>query len=413
VRIHVTISSFVLATGLTLGACDDDQDHGRPEPAGDGADAAGEDPEADDDDGEPSDPGDAEVPPRAEDEPLTAEQARFYLARVAPVVAGRSLTYDESLMIAELGEDAIDPMIRGWVTEPGFAEAIRYLVQEQLHASGEREGVDYELPGNLAALIARDGLPWSTILTADHCVSAAGDPIECDTGAPYAAGVLATRAYLIANKGRFNLSRAKLMLETFACRVYPMETDIQIPLGKPVLIPMFRAQNSAEQTVEEAEGGFGNGDGCYTCHSQFGAHAQLFVRFDADGIWRADATGQQNPYDELGKSFDGLYTSHMFDPFAATEETSEVFGQKVENLREAGEVIAESELFPQCTVKNLVAHAFDLKAGASEDISPELVAAVAAGLTADSADPSIGEYVTEVFTNEQVIDAVVAALESE
>jgi hypothetical protein len=420
VRYHVITSSLALAVGLTLGACDQDQDNGRPAPAGDGADDAGgtddpgEDPGTDeeDDGGESTGSDDGQAPP-AMNEPLTEDQVRFYLARVAPVVAGRSLTYDEFQAIGAQGEDAIDPMIRGWVTEPGFAEAIRYLVQEQLHASGEREGVDYELPGNLAAQIAREGLPWSTILTADHCVSAAGEPIECDTGAPYAAGVLATRAYLIANKGRFNLSRAKLMLETFACRVYPMETTIQIPLEKPVLIPMFRAQTSAEQTVEEAEGGFGNGDGCYTCHSQFGAHAQLFVRFDADGIWRADATGQQNPYDELGKSFDNLYTSHMFDPFAAAEEDSEVFGQQVENLRDAGEVITDSELFPQCTVKNLVAHAFDLHAGASDDISPELISAIAVGLTADTPDPSIGDYVIDVFTNEQVIDAVVASLESE
>jgi hypothetical protein len=413
VRTHVILSSLALALGLTLGACDQDQDRGRPAPAGDGADEPGDDPGADDDDGEPADPDDAETPPRVVDEPLTEEQVSIYLARVAPVVAGRSLTYDETQMIAAMGEDAIDPMIRGWVTEPGFAEAIRYLVQEQLHASGEREGVDYELPGNLAAQIAREGLPWSTILTADYCVSAAGEPIECDTGAPYAAGVLATRAYLIANKGRFNLSRAKLMLETFACRVYPMEADIQIPLEKPVLIPMFRATTEEEQVVEEAKGGFGNGSGCFTCHAQFGAHAQLFVRFDADGIWRGDATGQQNPYDELGKSFDGLYTSHMFDPFAAAAEKSQIFGQEVENLREAGEVISDSELFPQCTVKNLVAHAFDLKAGATEDISAELVATVADGITGDTSDPSIADYVTEVFTNEQVIDAVVASVESE
>ncbi len=401
--------SLALALGLTLGACDDGPDGGRTElAADDGADSA-------DDSGPggdtPSD--DAEPPPRVVDEPLTEDQARFYLARVAPVVAGRSLTYEESQTIAEQGEDAIDPMIRGWVTEPGFAEAIRYLVQEQLHASGEREGVDYELPGNLAALIARDDLPWSTLLTADHCVSAEGESIECDTGAPYAAGVMATRAYMISNKGRFNLSRAKLMLETFACRVYPMETDVQPRLDKPTLIPMFRAENEEEQMVEEAKGGFGNGVGCYTCHSQFGAHAQLFVRFDEDGIWREDATGQQNPYDELGRSFDGLYTSHMFDPFAAAEETTKVFGQEVANLREAGEVITDSELFPQCTVKNLVAHAFDLQSGATEDVSATLVTSVATRLTADTPDPSIAEYVIAVFTNEQVIDAVVATLESE
>jgi hypothetical protein len=412
VRTHVTISSLALAAGLILGACDDDQDGGRPMPEADEPEAqdGGQDPDADD--GVPVDD-DAELPPRVVDEPLTADQARYYLARVAPVIAGRSLTYEEYEMVAELGEEAIDPMVRDWVTEPGFAEAIRYLVQEQLHASGEREGVDYELPGNLAAQIAREGLPWSTILTADHCVSAAGDPIECDTGAPYAAGVLATRAYLISNKGRFNLSRAKLMLETFACRVYPMETSVQPRLDKPVLIPMFRAENEEEQTVEEAKGGFGNGVGCYTCHSQFGAHAQLFVKFDENGIWRGEATGQQNPYDELGRSFDGLYTSHMFDPFAAAEERSKVFGQDVEDLRDAADVITSSELFGQCTVKNLVAHAFDLKAGASEDVSEMLVESVAAAATENTPDPSIADYVIEVFTNEQVIDAVVATLESE
>lgn len=414
VRTHATISRLVSTVGLTAslllaGACDDDSDHGRPAATPDDS----EDPGANDEPDADPDADAEEPPPRAVDEPLTDEQVRFYLAKVAPVVAGRSLTYDEFEMIAELGEGAIDPMIRGWVTEPGFPEAIRYLVQEQLHASGERDGVDYELPGNLAALVARDGLPWSTILTADHCVSAAGEPIECDTGAPYAAGVLTTRAYLISNKGRFNLSRAKLMLETFACRVYPMETDVQPRLDKPVLIPMFRAENEEEQTVEEAKGGFGNGVGCYTCHSQFGAHAQLFVKFDENGVWREEATGQQSPYDELGRSFDGLYTSHMFDPFAAASEASKVFGQDVADLRAAAEVITDSELFPQCTVKNLVAHAFDLKAGASEDVSGALVASVADELTDESSDPTIAEYVIEVFTNEQVIDAVVASLESE
>lgn len=405
---YVHISSIVLAAGLTLGlgACDDDQDGGRPESAESGAHA--DDPQ---DDGEPGadEPEADEPPPRVADEPLTAEQVRTYLARVAPVIAGRSLTYDESQMIADMGEDAIEPMINDWVDQPGFADAIRYLVQEQLHASGEREGVDYELPGNLAAEIARDGLPWSTILTADYCVDAAGEHIDCDTGSPYAAGVLATRAYLISNKGRFNLSRAKLMLETFACRVYPMEQAIQIPLEKPVMIPMFRAESSEEQVVEEAKGGFGNGAGCYTCHSQFGAHAQLFVKFDADGIWREDATGQQDPYGELGRSFDGLYASHMFDPYEAADEHSQIFGQSVANLREAGEVIADSELFPQCTVKNLVGHAFGLKSGATDDISQELVTSVAARLDASANDPSIADYVVEVFTNEQVIDAVVAS----
>jgi hypothetical protein len=410
VRIHVTLSSLMLVAGLALGACDDDQGQGRPAAADDDAAADGEPGDPPADDGEPADDdGTQEPAPAGPREPLTPDQARYYLARVAPVLANRSLTFAEYEMIAAQGEDAIDPMIRGWVTTPGFAEAIRYLVQERLHASGEREGVNYELPGNLAAEIAAQDLPWSTILTADYCVSNTGEHIECDTGAPYAAGVLATRAYLISNKGRFNLGRAKLMLETFSCRIYPMETSIQPRLEKPVLIPMFRV----EEPEQDLTGGFGNGLACYTCHSQFGAHAQLFVKFDADGRWRAEATGQQNPYDELGRSFDGLYTSHMFDPFAAEKETTQVFGQTVANLREAAEVITDSELFAPCTVKNLVAHAFDLKAGFTDDISKDLVTTIAARITEQTPDPSIADYVIEVFTNEQVIDAVVASLESE
>jgi hypothetical protein len=394
VRTQATVSSFVMAMGLLLTACDPAE--GRPDTIEADAEVSDEDPpapQADDDEPQP-------LPPRAVDEPLTAEQARFYLARIAPVVAGRSLRYEENELIAELGEEAIEPMVRGWVTEPGFAEAIRTLVQEELHASGERDGVDYELPGNLAAEIASQGLPWSTILTADYCVDAQGNHIDCDTGAPYAAGVLATRAFLIANKGRFNLGRAKLMLEIFACRVYPMEHEIQPPLEE-------------EQVVEEAQGGFGNGIGCYFCHSQFGAHAQLYVRFDADGNWRADATGQQDPYGELGRSFDGLYTSHMYDPYAAADESTQVFGQKVANLREAAEVIADHELFPQCTVKNLVANAFGLKAGATTDIAQDLVVSLAAQATADDPDPGIDDYVIAVFTDEQVIDTVVATYEGQ
>lgn len=391
---------------LSLGACD------QPSGRHDGASLNDDD---DDDAQEPDvDAGDEEpVPPRTIDEPLTTEQVRLYLSRVAPVIAGRSLQYEENELIDSEGEDAIEPMVRGWVDEPGFVEAIRYLVQEQLRASGEREGVDYELPGNLAAELAREDLPWSTLLTADYCVAGNGSHINCDTGAPYAAGVLATRAYLISNKGRFNLTRANVMLEAFACRIYPMEHDIQPPLDKAALIPMFQAESEEEQVVEEAEGGFGNGIGCYFCHSQFGAHAQLFVKFDADGVWRSNATGQQNPSAELGRSYDALYASHMVDPLEASRESTQVFGQEVANLREAGEAITDHALFGQCTIKNLVAHAFDLQAGATQDIEADLVERIASQVTSQDPEPSIGQYVFEAFTDDVVIDAVVATLDSE
>lgn len=407
----------LLLVAAMVAACDGD-DGPRP---GLGLDPSAPQTTADpgDDDGEPAeDSGDEggsdDGAPSTPDEPtpLTVDETRFYLTRIAPLIASRSLTYDENQLIDEVGELAIAPIIDGWTAEPGFAEAIRFMIQDQLHVSGARDGVDFELPGNLAAEIAAENLPWSTLLTADYCVDAGGAHVECDTGAPYESGVLATRAYLIANKGRFNLTRAKRMLETFACRIYPMETEIQIPLQKPQLIPMFQAENADEQTVDEAKGGFGNGIACYNCHSQFGAHAQLYVKFDSDGLWRGEADGQQDPEGELGRSTAGLYTSHMNDPAKAMSEESQMFGQPVENLRDAMGVLTESVLFQQCTVKNIVGRAFGIPSGANTDIDEELVAELAQRITADSADPSIRQYVIAVFNERRVIDAVLATKEN-
>ena len=212
---------------------------------GDDDPTAASDPTVDDDeeDGESSGGGDDAPPddggmdPAPELEPLTTDQVRFYLGMLAPALAGRSLSYDENARIQAEGEAAIIPLIDEWTLSPGFADSMRDMVQNELQASGERDGIDFELPGNLVAQVVSDGLPWSTILTADYCVDAVGSMIECDTGAPFEAGVLATRAYLIPNKGRFNLTRALRMLEVFACRGYPMEPDIQIPLEKDIFIP--------------------------------------------------------------------------------------------------------------------------------------------------------------------------------
>jgi hypothetical protein len=406
-QVHATLLAAVLVT-----ACDDGNDSPRTPGAGGSdpsspqttdADGSGDGESGDETDGTPSDPDDAA--------PYTVEQTRFYLSRIAPQLASRSLSYDENQLIDEVGDLAIAPIIDGWTAEPGFAEAIRFMIQDQLHVSGARDGVDFELPGNLAAEIAAESLPWSTLLTADYCVDAGGRHIACDTGAPYESGVLATRAYLIANKGRFNLTRAKRMLETFACRIYPMEQEIQVPLAKPVLIPMFQAEKPEEQTVEEAKGGFGNGAACYNCHSQFGAHAQIYVRFDDDGLWRADATGLQDPAGELGRSIDGLYTSHMIDPVEAMSEASQMFGQPVANMREATDVLSDSVLFQECTVKNIIGRAFGIPSGASTMIAPEVVSELAQQVTADSHDPSIRQYMIAVFNDRRVIDAVLATME--
>ena len=353
--------------------------------------------------------------PNAEEpgeQPLSAVQVEFYLRKLAPTVVGRSLSYEETQTIEQDGEDAIEPILAAWVTEPGFASAMKDMMEVLLAVSGAREGIDFELPGNLVAQVAAQGLPWSTILTADYCVDAAGAEVMCDTGAPYDAGVLATRAYLISNKGRFNLSRAKRMLSTFACRAYPMDAAIQPPLEKEVLIEMFRAQTAAEQTVEEAAGGFGNGDGCYLCHSQFGAHAQLFVKYDENGLWQAAADGLQDPANELGRSLNGLYTSHLDDPTQSREEITQMFGETVANLREAGEVIGDHPLFYECTAKNLIATAFRLEAGESTEIEDDLVEGLSEAILAGGPDPTIADIVLTVFTDEEVIRGVVAGMEA-
>jgi hypothetical protein len=403
-----------LLMAIALAGCDDaqtrgmenDDDAATMDPAMDppAMTTDAEDP-ADDDDG------DDEPAPPGQPAPLDTEEVRFYLTRIAPHLVARSLSYEENQLIDLVGEEALLPILDGWTAEPGFGEAVRFMVSDMLAASGQKDGVDFDLPGNLAAEVANEELPWSTLLTADYCVDAAGKHIACDTGAPYESGVLATRAYLMSNKGRFNLGRAKRMLETFACRIYPMEHEIQIPLEKPVLIPMFRAETPEEQTVEEAEGGFGNGSACYGCHSQFGAHAQLFVRFDENGMWQAGATGLQDPAGELGRSTNGLYTSHMNDPVAAMSEASQMFGEPVENLRDAAEVMSDSPLFQSCTVKNLIARVFDLPSGVSPEIEDELVDELAMRATADRADPPIRHYVMEVFTDRRVIDAVLENME--
>jgi hypothetical protein len=397
------------------GGPDGDSTPGSAGSGADGADDAGDggdgvDDAADDGGGDGGDDGGA-VPVE-----LDAEHVRFYVTKLAPKLAGRSLTYEEGEMIDAVdgdGEEVIAAIIGGWMAEPGFPESVRFMISDMLHASGTRDGVDFELPGNLAAEIAALDLPWSLILTADYCVAADGTHIECDTGAPYEAGVLSTRAYMISNKGRFNLTRAKRMLETFACRKYPMETDIQIPIEKERLIPMFQAESPDEQTVDEAKGGFGNGEACYTCHSQFGAHAQLFVKYDADGLYQAAATGLQDPAGELGRSVNNLYTSHMIDPAAAMVEDSQVFGTPVVDMRDAGDVITGSPLFQQCTVKNLIGRAFNIASGAATDIDDDIVAEVAQRVTADDPDPTIRAYVLELFTDRVIIDTVLSTMGGE
>ena len=101
VRTQATSSSLVLAAGLALGLGACDQDGGRAGLVPDGptrlpgaadSDGAGGDGDQGNGDCVPgSDCSAAQPEPR---KPLTAEQTRSYLSRIAPIIAGRSLRYE-------------------------------------------------------------------------------------------------------------------------------------------------------------------------------------------------------------------------------------------------------------------------------------------------------------------------------
>ncbi len=348
----------------------------------------------------------------------TAEDARTYLAEVAPMVVGRLLTSEEDNLIYHFGADAIVPIVEAWIDEPEFAESARAMLQVKLAASGKKDGVDFELPGNLAAHIARNGLPYADLLTAQYCVDAAGNPAACDTGAPYQAGVLTTRAYLIANASRFNLRRARRMMFIFSCNVYPMDPLLQPPISKEQLIPMFRALTKEEQTEPGAMSGFGNGSACYSCHSQFSAHAQLFVRFSQDGLWRADATGLQDPDNELGRSTNGLYASHFVSPISAPLEVSQMFGVPVKGLSDAARVLTEGPGFYTCAARNVLEYSFGMSETGAVSIDSDLL--VELGALAEARDlrlrpetagtpaggPTFGDLFVVALTHPRVLQVV-------
>jgi hypothetical protein len=336
-----------------------------------------------------------------EEPEFTSEQLVTYLRSLSQMLVSRPLNPDEVERVQSDGVDALEPILREWSDEPAFAENARFWMQKKLKASGERDGIDFELPGNLVAHVVSNDLPWSTILTADYCIDADGSQVECDTGAPYSAGVLATRAFLAGNASRFNLGRASTLMEVFACRIYPMDSSLQPYLERESLIPMFQADSIDEQMVEEAKGGFGNGSGCYTCHGQFGAHAQLFVKYDEQGNYVAEADGQQDPDGELGRSVDGLMTSHLEDPQAAASEASQVFGEDVSNLADAGRVIAENEAFWTCMTHNVLQYSFGL--GESAEIDHTMLVEVAEDTHEISSEPTYADLVVATFTHPRVI----------
>lgn len=361
---------------------------------------------------EDGDPANGGNPPEVlvEAKDLGPESVRAYLAQLAPYLVSRELEEAELAKIDADKADAIVPILTGWTREPGFAEAARRFVGQELSLSGMRDGVNFNLPGNLAAYVAKNNLPLSTILTADYCIGDDGEKTVCDTMAPYNAGVLGTRAYLFGRAGRFNLTRAATMIHAFACRVYPMSPELQPRLERASLIQMFQVDSAEEITDPKAKNegaAFGNGSACYSCHGQFGAHAQLFVRFDAQGIYRENATGLQDPEGELGRSTDDLYASHLADPAVAGVEKTQMFGKSVQNLREAAVALAQSSTFLPCQVNNLIG--YTLGNDVTQPVASDLLDPLVAELTA-AGEPTFADVVVATYGHPRIIQTIVQGI---
>lgn len=340
---------------------------------------------------------------------LSALQTETYLSKIAPPIVGRVLTPQERTAIAAQGGKVIGTTVAAWLEEPGFVESARRFMELGLQVSGQINGVDFELPGNLVEYVVSNKRPWSEVLTSESCYDASLQPIACDTGAPFTAGVLTTRAYLISRASRFNLTRSSALMKNFACQVYPQDETLQPKIVRERLIPMFQANSVEEQTDDRAKSGFGNGFGCYACHGQFSLHAQLYVKFDKTGLYVPEANGGQDPEGELGRSLDGLMASHLTDPIEAASERSNMFGQEVENLRAAAKVVASQSTFAPCAAQRFLDFTLGVQTGAIM-YDPTIFEQVVSKAQAEQVDPTLQGIVLNLLTHPSVVLSITESL---
>jgi len=345
----------------------------------------------------------------------TTAQVLDYMRFVGPSLIGRVLSDDEETRLTAGGLANVTPIVEAWVTEPGFVEAVKSMMEIRLGTNGKRGAVDYNLAGYIVAHVVKNKLPWSKILTSDTCYDEHDVAMACDTGAPFTAGVLTTRGFLAGNEGRFNLGRARAMVLAFMCRDYPMEDALQPYIEKPKLKLMFRASNAMEQEVAEVAGGFGNGLQCYACHGQFSNHSQPFVKFDKSGTWISDATGLQSTTGQLGESDRNLAASHMEVAADAASESAQWWGLPVANLAEGAAVMAKAPKFRECAVQQLLDLGVGLDLGFDANVKglsvlPEFLTEIASAVAANSPDPTIQELAVAAYSDVRVIAATLNGL---
>jgi hypothetical protein len=330
---------------------------------------------------------------------VPAADAVAFARAIAPMVVGRTLSAAERTKVESGGAVALRTLLESWVEEPGFAEMARDLFSVRLKTSGTTSALDGTMPGNLAAYLVKNHRPHAELVTAEKCRSATGEAIACGSGAPFEAGVLTTRVFLANNAYRFNLKRARTVLQAFACSEYPLSQELQPSLEKSVLLEMFQNDLTPEHDP------FGNGAACYTCHSQFGAHAQAFVKFDADGRWQTGATGLQAEGGEMGRSTNNTFASHMSDPADAKSEATQFFGKKVANLAEAAKALSENSIYLDCAVRSTMGYVLALSDSEANELPDLVVTEIVSEAKAREPQPTFARLVVETFSHPSVVSA--------
>ncbi len=333
---------------------------------------------------------------------FTAIELQDYLKQISSMMTGRPLLAAEAELVTREGEPGLQKVLQTWLDSDFFVESSKLMMQTQLGISGNDGTVNYELPGNLMSYLVRQSRPYSEIITANYCVSNSGVQTACDANAPFAAGVLATRGYLKQYASRFNLARAHNMMRQFACLEYPMDPALQVPLQRQDMISMFKVDQSPGSNT------FGNGTACYSCHSQFGAHAQFFVKFDEFGTYQVSADGQQDPNSEPGRARNRLFASHLESVSLSSVESSQMFGQQVENLKAAASVLAANRNFTECAVRNSIRYFVRLTEG-NAAINSGVVKQVTDSLKAKYGDPNFKQIVLQSLSHPMVIGSVLHA----
>jgi len=330
-----------------------------------------------------------------------------FMSRLSSRIVSRPLTASEIILIDEEGSSALASIVEAWSSEEGFSLAARVYIEKLIGTGGsEKNGINFALPGNLIEYIVKNNLPYSEIIKADYCVDGSMQKISCDTGAPYAAGVLATRAFLSSNVSRFNLHRAAVLVDKFLCDSFPLDTSLQGQTPKDYIIPLFRPSSAAEHTDEVKNETVTNGEDCYSCHSQFSEFTQLFVKFDDKGVWSANATGLQDPNKEPGRSSGGFFVSHLDNPNAAFSEQAYIFKKGVANMSEAAKVIATNKVFLECAVEDYLAYLFGVVN--AQELRGSLGAEIVAQIENETNEAKFIDIVKAILTNEKVIAGVVA-----